>query len=114
MAAGSRRLTVSLSPIALAKLDEIGDWNARTYGPDHAHHYVAFLRAETAKLATFYFVGKPVPTRPKLSYVTIRRRRRGHGHIAVYQLIGDVVHVLTYYHSAQDWRTKLKEEFEQE
>jgi plasmid stabilization system protein ParE len=56
---------VSLSPPpALANLDEIGDWNARTYGPDHAHRYVAFLRTETAKLATLYFVGKPVPTHP--------------------------------------------------
>ena len=114
MAAESRRLTVSLSPVALAKLDEIGDWNARIYGPDHAHQYVAFLRAETAKLATFYFAGKPVPSRPKLIYITIRKRRRGHGHIAVYQVISDVVYVLTYYHTAQDWQTKLREEFQQE
>jgi plasmid stabilization system protein ParE len=110
MAAESRRLTVSLSPVALAKLDEIGDWNARTYGPDHAYRYVTFLRAETAKLATLYFAGKPVPSRSKLSYITIRKRRRGHGHIAVYQVIGEVVYVLTYYHTAQDWQTKLIEE----
>jgi plasmid stabilization system protein ParE len=114
MAAKSRRLRISLSPVALAKLDEIGDWNARSYGPDHAHRYIAFLRTETAKLSTLYFAGNPVPTRPQLSYVTMRKRRRGHGHIAVYQVIGEVVYVLTYYHTAEDWQTKLKEEFAQE
>jgi len=107
-------MKVSLSPAALANLDEIGDWNARAYGPHHAHRYVAFLRAETSKLATFYFAGKPVSTRPKLSYITIRRHSRGHGHIAVYELIGEVVYVLHYYHTAQDWQAKLKEEAEQE
>jgi plasmid stabilization system protein ParE len=95
-------------------LDEIGDWNARTYGPDHAHRYITFLTIETAKLSALYFTGRPVPTRPKLSYVTIRKRRRGHGHIAVYQLIGDVVYVLTYYHTAQNWQAKLREEFKQD
>jgi plasmid stabilization system protein ParE len=104
---------VSLSPAALADLDEIGDWNARTYGPKHAHRYVAFLRDETAKLATLSFAGKPVPTRQKLSYITIHRHPRGHGHVAIYELIGEVVYVLHYYHTAQDWQTKLKEEAEQ-
>ncbi len=103
-------MRVSLSRAALANLDEIGDWNARTYGPDHAHRYVALLRAETARLATLYFAGKPVPTRPKLSYITIRKHRRGHGHVAVYELIGEVVYVLHYYHTAQDWQTKLNRE----
>jgi plasmid stabilization system protein ParE len=114
MAAQSRRLTVELSTAALAKLDEIGDWNARNYNPDHAHRYVTFLKTETAKLATFYFAGKPVPTRPRFSYITIRKRRKGYGHIAVYQVISGVVYVLTYYHTAQDWQTKLKEEFRQQ
>jgi plasmid stabilization system protein ParE len=114
MVAKTRRMRVSFSPAALASLDEIWDWNARTYGPAHAHRYITFLRAATAKLATLYFVGKPVPTRPKLSYITIRRHRRGHGHVAVYELIAEVVYVLRYYHTAQDWQTKMKNEAEQE
>jgi plasmid stabilization system protein ParE len=114
MAAQSRTLTVKLSTEALAKLDEIGDWNARAYDPDHAHRYVAFLKAQTARLSTLYFMGRPVPARPSLSYITIRKRRKGHGHIAVYELIGDIIYVLTYYHTAQDWQAKLMEEFKQE
>jgi plasmid stabilization system protein ParE len=101
---------VSLSPAAIARLAEIGAWNARTYWADLAHFYVAFLRAETAKLATLHLTGKPVPSRPKLKYTTIRKRRRGHGHVAVNELIGTVVYVLNYYHTAQDWQTKLAEE----
>jgi len=107
MAARSLRLIVSLSPAALASLDEIRDWNARTYGVEHAHRYIEFLRSETAKLGDIYFAGKPVPTRPKLSYIIIRRRRGGHGHVAVYELIGGVAHILNYYHTAQDWQTAL-------
>lgn len=111
MVAQSRPLIVKLSDVALAKLDEIGDWNARAYDPDHAYRYLAFLKAETAKLSTFYFLGTPVPKRPNLSYITICKRRGGHGHLAVYELIGNVIYVLTYYHTAEDWQVKLKEEF---
>jgi len=104
---------VWLSPAALASLEEIWDWNARTYGPEQAHRYITFLRVETAKLATLYFAGKSVPSRPKRSCITIRRHRKGHGHVAVYELIGEIVYVLRYYHTAQDWQTKLREEAEQ-
>jgi hypothetical protein len=40
----------------------------------------------------------------------IRRHRKGHGHVAVYELIGDVIHVLNFYHTAQDWQNKLADE----
>jgi plasmid stabilization system protein ParE len=110
MAGESGNLSVSLSPAALLALDEIWDWNARHYGVNHADQYIAFLLAETTKLATTYFKGKPVPSMPRLSYIVIRRRRNGHGHLAVYELIDDVIQVLHFYHSAQDWQTKLAKE----
>ena len=111
MVAQSSPLRVELSASALAKLDEIGDWNAQTYGAEHAHEYVSFLKAETAKLSTLYFLGKRVPNRSNLHYIVIRKRRRGHGHIAVFELIGDVIYVITYYHTAQDWQNRLRQEF---
>jgi hypothetical protein len=70
---------------------------------------IAFLLDETNHLATAYFTGKPVPKLPRLSYIVIRRRRKGHGHLAVYELIGDVIEVLQFYHTAQDWQNKLRE-----
>lgn len=63
MATESRRLSVSLSLHALASLEEIWDWNAKTYGADHADRYIEFLRAQTQNLATTYALGRPVPTR---------------------------------------------------
>jgi hypothetical protein len=69
-----------------------------------------FLRVAIAKLDNVYFAGKAVPTRPKLSYIIIRKRKGGYGHVAVYELIGDVVHVLNFYHTAQDWQNKLQNE----
>lgn len=111
MADESRNLSVSLSPAALSTLDEIWGWNAQNYGVVHANQYIAFLLAETDKLRSVYFTGKPVPTLPRLSYIVIRRRRKGHGHLAVYELIGDVIHVLQFYHTAQDWQTELASEF---
>jgi plasmid stabilization system protein ParE len=109
MAAKSRGLTVSLSPSALASLNQIWDWNAQIHGADHANRYLTFLRTETAKLSHLHFAGKRVPTRHNLSYIIIQRRRGAHGHVAVYELIGKVVHILNYYHTAQDWQTKLRE-----
>ncbi|HEY1685694.1 MAG TPA: type II toxin-antitoxin system RelE/ParE family toxin [Tepidisphaeraceae bacterium] len=109
MARQPRKLTVSLSAAALASLDEIWDWNAQKYNADHADRYVAFLLSAVNKLSDEFFAGKPVPTRPQLSYVTIIRRRNGHGHIAVYELIGDVIHVLDFFHTAQDWQARLEE-----
>jgi plasmid stabilization system protein ParE len=110
MAGESRKLTVSLSPAALLALDEIWEWNAQHYGVEHADKYVTFLLDEANQLATWYFRGKPVPQLPRLSFIVIQRRRKGHGHLAVYELIGDMIQVLNFYHTAQDWQNRLLEE----
>jgi plasmid stabilization system protein ParE len=109
MAGRPRKLTLSLSAAALASLDHIWDWNAERYNLGHADRYVAFLHSAVERLTDEFFAGKPVPTRPKLSYIVIRRSRKGHGHVAVYELIGDVIQVLDFFHTAQDWQAKLKE-----
>ena len=110
MAAEPRKLSVSLSNRALASLEEIWEWNAKTYSVEHADRYIEFLRTQTQDLATTYAVGRPVPTRPSYRYATIRRRRRkGHGHVVVYEIIGDSVYVLNYFHTAQDWQNTLRE-----
>jgi plasmid stabilization system protein ParE len=108
MAGRPRKLTVRLSPAALATLDQIWEWNAEKYNVDHAERYVAFLREQTERLADEFFAGRAVPTRPKLSYITIKRSRKAHGHVAVYELIGEAIQVLDFFHTAQDWQNTLK------
>jgi len=108
MVAKSRRLSVSVSPQALSSLDEILDWNIAKYGADHAHRYIAFLKSQTAKLETEYHRGKSIPGRRERQFITVQRRRKGHGHVVAYEVIGETVHVLNYFHTAQDWRRHLR------
>jgi plasmid stabilization system protein ParE len=106
--AAAGELKVLLSARALAALDGIWEWNARRYSVEHAERYIAFLRGATQKLSTSHGSGRPVPNRPHLRYVALRpRRRKGHGHIAVYEVMGDAVYVLDYFHTAQDWQGRL-------
>lgn len=72
-----------VSSAAFLALDEIWLWNSRNRGVEHAHKYITFLRAEITQLETMFFLAKPVPTRPRLSYAVIRRRKKGQGHVVV-------------------------------
>jgi len=107
MAAKPRRLRLAVTSDALAALSHIWTWNAEHWGTDHAERYSSFLRSEITKLETTYPSGRPVPTRPGFQYTLIRRRRRGHGHVAVYEVVGDVIYVLEIFHTAQDWQKKI-------
>jgi plasmid stabilization system protein ParE len=40
----------------------------------------------------------------------IRRKSRGHGHIAVYGVDESTVNILHVFHSAQDWQRRLQGE----
>ncbi|MGD0540438.1 MAG: type II toxin-antitoxin system RelE/ParE family toxin [Tepidisphaeraceae bacterium] len=99
---------MTFAPQALANLDEIWDWNAEQYGRAHANSYAEFLQRRTDRLSTDYAHGKPVPTNPKLYYRVIQRKKKRHGHIVVYEVNDDdVVRILRYFHTAQDWQNKL-------
>lgn len=97
-------MTVVFSPAALVSLDRIWDWNAEQYGADHADRYVAFLPD--------YWAGIPVPRRPGLRYIIIRWTRKGHGHLAVYQTRAGAVEIFEFFHTAQDWQSKLADDSE--
>jgi plasmid stabilization system protein ParE len=107
MAEGSGNLTISISARASSDLAKIWDWNAERYNAEHADLYIAFLREATNHLLTGAITGKPVPSRRHLSYIMIKRRRHGHGHIAVFERIGNVVSILSFFHTAQDWQARL-------
>ena len=108
MARKPPKLKVQFSRRAQNSLDEIWEWNAKTYDADHAENYITFLEKNTNELATKYLTGKIVPTAPELRYITIRRNAKGHGHVAVYKIVADTcVNVLNFYHTSQDWQEKL-------
>ncbi|HEX4052955.1 MAG TPA: type II toxin-antitoxin system RelE/ParE family toxin [Tepidisphaeraceae bacterium] len=108
-------MIVDYTPEALANLDEIWDWNAERYGRIRADSYVEFLQRRTDRLSTEYARGRRIPANTKLRYRVIQRTKKRHGHIVVYEVNDDdVVRVLRYFHTAQDWQNKLQEEAEQE
>jgi plasmid stabilization system protein ParE len=101
-------MIVDHAPEALTNLDEIWDWNAERSGRVNTDLYVEFLRKRTDRLSTHYASGKPVPTNPTLIYRVIQKRKKRHGHIVVYEVNDDdVVRILRYFHTAQDWQNKL-------
>lgn len=101
-------LTLEYTPGALADLEIIWDWNAYNYGNDHADRYLAFLQGQTERLRGT-IQGRSVPTRPDFKYLTIRRRRKTHGHIVVYERIENRIRVLRYFRTSQDWQNDLDE-----
>jgi plasmid stabilization system protein ParE len=108
MASKPPEMIVDYTPEALANLDEIWDWNAGQYGRVHADSYIEFLRKRTDRLSTDYASGKLVPANPKLCYRVIQRKKKRHGHIVVYEVNDDdIVRILRYFHTAQDWQNKL-------
>lgn len=95
---------------ALSELDQIFDWNTRTYGSAHAYSYIEFLTDRIHRLASKSDFGRPVPNRDDLRYQVIRRGKKGHGHIVIFRVDDNQVLVVHIFHTAQDWTTIITEE----
>jgi plasmid stabilization system protein ParE len=108
MAQRPRRLTLRYSLLIKPRLAEIWRWNADKYGEAHATAYLEFLKSETLALQSDYQRGRVVPIRPSYRYMTIKKRRRGHGYVVVYEVLETEVHIFYYFHTAQDWMTQLQ------
>ena len=107
MAPSERALTVIFSQIAIDELQAIWQWNAKNYGPLHANAYDLFLRRRIADLARGYDRGRGITGHPELRYLLIRRKAKGHGHLAVYRVDDRAVNVLHVFHTAQDWSEQI-------
>lgn len=108
MARVPRKLTVQFSAVSGYDLAEIWEWNAKTHGERHADSYITFLRTETRKLAQLNSPGRVVPSNPSLRYHTIKRRAGGYGHVVIFWIEGDLLHVFRYFHTSQDWEKKVE------
>ena len=100
-------LPVVYSDNALRELNEIANWNEDTYGRDHAKRYIAFLEKNINELGKNHPKGKILETRTDIRYILIRRKSKGHGHVAVYNVDNQTVGVLHIFHTAQDWQAKV-------
>jgi plasmid stabilization system protein ParE len=109
MASKPRKL-ISYTSRSNQSLDEIWEWNAKTYDRDHARDYIEYIRSEIDKLSTRWHLGQTVETRPMFRYWTITKRPRGHGHIVVYEVVNDSIIIVNVYHTSQNWKAKLDED----
>lgn len=67
------------------------------------------MKRKIHALATTYSLGRAVDADPTLSYIIMKRRSSGDGHIAVYFVDATAknLQVLHVFHTKQDWQTKL-------
>lgn len=100
-------MEVIFAPEAQADLIKIWNWNAKERGVSHADNYLNYLGEKLEGLAESYTLAKHVPGRQDLWYLDMRRRRRGHGHLAVFTIYEDRIVVVHVFHSAQDWTNRL-------
>ena len=100
---------VVLSPTVVDELHDIWRWNAERYTPAHADAYLAFLKQRILGLDRNCQRGQVVSHRLDLRYMLLRRRSRGHGHVAVYSFDDREVRVLHIFHTAQDWPARMAE-----
>jgi len=103
-------LPIIIAPSARGDLDEIWNWNKKTYDAHHAWRYVELLQRQLKALSEIYDQGSPVESRSGLRYMRIGKRTRGPGHIVVYRIDENAVHIARVFHTAQNWQTKLAEE----
>jgi plasmid stabilization system protein ParE len=109
----AKALPVVYAAAARNELDEIWDWNEKTYGRRHAANYIEFLDTQIESLGTEHLKGRSVGTRPDLRYLSIKLRQRGHGHVVVYSVDQQAVNILHVFHTAQDWQNRLTDEIQQ-
>jgi plasmid stabilization system protein ParE len=112
MAENPPTLTVIVSPTAVQELWEIWQYNAHRYSFDHAQEYEAFLAAGIGNLATTYREGRDVEGFPELKSVTLKRSRKGDGHIVIYEIdeTEQTVAVLHIFHTKMDVEGRLESE----
>ncbi|SRR5579871_6827300 len=104
---GSGPRQVVLTAAAETDLNEIWRWNADHYDRSRADKYTQFLRDSLVAIAATARPGKSLPGNSDLRYILLRRKSRGHGHIAVFKPEPSRIVVLQIFHTAQDWQSEI-------
>lgn len=103
-------MRIALSVTARVELLEIWNYNAESHNIDHADDYEAFLIAGIASLATRPEAGMPIDGFPDRRALTMKRKPRGHGHVAIYRVGTDTIRILHVFHTAQDIQGRMEQE----
>lgn len=98
-----KTLTVEYSDAAAADLKQIWNWNADHYGRSHASKYIQYLRSSIGSLRATPHHGSEIAQLPPYRKLLLLKRSGGHGHMAIYQVVGDVIRVVRILHTAQDY-----------
>jgi len=74
-----------------------------------ANSYLEFLQSCIENLGTDYEKGRGVTNSPELRHIVIKKRSKGDGHIAVYEidLANARIKVHFIFHTKQDWESRI-------
>ena len=103
-------LPIQYSRKAIFEIDKIWSWNEKTYDSIHDSSYVLFLLREAERQCRKKDAGQPVEGHPDWRHLFVRQSNKGHGYIVVFRKTAQLIEILHFYHSAQDWPQRLKDE----
>jgi len=104
---GAAKVKIELARKADIDMTEIWIDNAERYSVDHADKYSHFLVESLQELAKNLALSGPVDEFPSLRSFTMKRRARGHGHIAFFEIHDDTIMVVRVLHTAMDFVSHL-------
>ena len=105
-------MTIIYAPTTRGDLNNIWEYNNKTYGRDHAAAYIDFLQDGIDSLATSPDQGRTVENFPDLKSLMLKRSQRGEGHVVIYRVdqAKQVIRILHIYHTSQDIQGRLTKE----
>lgn len=104
------KLPIQYSRKAIIEIDKIWSWNEKTYDSIHASSYVRFLLREAERLCRKKDAGQPVEGFQDWRHLFVRQSKKGHGYIIVFRKTAQLIEILHFFHSAQDWQQRLIDE----
>ena len=108
MARTKRGLTLQYTERAELELFDIWEWTAGKFGFKQADRYRRFLLNQTESIAReFPKSVRKLPGTYSFASLKYSEKRAAAGHIVVFEKRRDTLVVVHYFHTSQDWESKL-------
>ena len=104
-----KQLSLKLSREAELDLIEIHQWSRDQFGKRIADNYLNFLEEQTRQIA-WSFPNRTrslTPLGMRWTMIKKNKSRQSAGHIVVLKVVGDTLVVVRYFHTSQDWESRL-------